>query len=304
MDIVREILPPGVLNLVSGGPEVGRALVAHQLIRRVAFTGSVGTGLAIQREATGVKTISLELGGKNPMLVCEDAPLEAAVRAAVTGMNLTVCQGQSCGSNSRIYVADKIFDEFVDGVSKLYGALRLAPGYESQTEVGPLVSQQQLARVSGYLDRAKKDGLVVSGGRWGAELDLGPGYFAEPTVLIGADGDHPVLREEIFGPVVTISRWSSPADVMMRANSVEYGLTASVWTQDMGLAAHFVRGLDAGYMWVNEHGPHYVGVPFGGWKNSGIGKEECADEVASYLQTKSVNVQLENPLSSALVATQ
>lgn len=294
-ELVADLLPPGVLNVVSGsGADAGDALVRHPDVWRIAFTGSVSTGLTIQRAAAGdrVKNVSLELGGKNPMLVYPDADIERAALGAVTGMNFRASAGQSCGSNSRVLVHSSVADRFVDLLVKEISAIRVGDPLDPATEMGPMVSEEHQRRVLGAVERAAAQGAsVVAGG--GRPAGSETGYFVEPTVLTGVRQHHDVARQEIFGPVVSILTWEDEDEAVEMANDVEYGLTASVWTSDVGHAHRVVRRLDAGHTWINTSGSHYPGVPFGGMKNSGGGREEDADELLTYLQTKAVNVRLE-----------
>lgn len=290
--LLAEALPPGVVNIVTGGADAGRAIVRHPRIRRISFTGSVETGRAIQRDAAdvGVKHVSLELGGKNPMVVCNDASLEKAAKAAVTGMNLTVCQGQSCGSNSRIFVHEELYEAFAELVSKQLSELRLGPAYLPDTQMGPVVDQRQFSKVMGYVELAKRDARILSGGSDAKSAGGGRGYFIQPTLVDGVDFTHALGQEEIFGPVITMFKWSDLEEIVQSANAVSYGLTASIWTDSLDIAHRAASRIEAGYVWVNEHGPHYVGTPFGGYKESGVGKEEARDEIEGYLQTKSVHI--------------
>lgn len=290
--IISDVLPPGLVNILTGGGPTGRALVRHPRVKRIAFTGSAATGRAIQADAAavGVKQVSLELGGKNPMVVLPDADLDRAVAGAVVGMNLPVCQGQSCGSNSRILVHESVFEQFQHKVVEAFAAVRVGVAYSDSTDMGPLVSATQYERVLGYLDWARQNDVTVAyGGGRPEDLADAPGYFVAPTVLSAPEPDSRIAQEEIFGPVVSLLPWSDPAEALRVANSVEYGLTASVWTNDVGKAHQWAEALEAGYVWINEHGPHYVGTPFGGRKGSGTGREESLEEIESYCEVKAVH---------------
>ncbi|WNV77090.1 aldehyde dehydrogenase family protein [Geodermatophilus sp. DSM 44513] len=302
-ELFAEAFPPGVVNVVTGGAEAGDALVTHPTVKRIAFTGSVPVGLLIQRRAAEsgrVKNVSLELGGKNAMVVFPDTDVAAAVEGAVDGMNLTVCQGQSCGSNSRILVHRAVHDEFVAALAERVSRLRVRTAYEETADMGPVVSAAQLARVTGFLDRAVSDGatLVAGGDRpTGVPRE---GYFVNPAVLSGVQPGMEVAQDEVFGPVVSVLAWDDYDEMVRVANGVEFGLTASVWTSDLDLAHRTAAALDAGYVWVNDSSRHYFGTPFGGTKNSGTGREESVEELWSYVEQKAVHVRLR---SSASVLT-
>jgi acyl-CoA reductase-like NAD-dependent aldehyde dehydrogenase len=283
------------MNIVTGGALTGDAIVRHRAIKRIAFTGSVRTGLAIQRscsESGDVKHLSLELGGKNAMVVFPDVDLDAAVEGAVFGMNLSVCQGQSCGSNSRILVHADIHDRFVEALAARLDEFRVTTAYTEESDMGPLVSEAHFRRVSGYLDSGRAEGarLVTGGGRPEGVPD--GGYFMRPAVFDRVDHTMAIAQEEIFGPIVSVLRWDRFDDMIAVANGVEYGLAAGVWTNDLSLAHRTAELLDAGYVWVNDSTVHYVGTPFGGVRNSGIGREESEEELLSYLEQKVVHTKL------------
>lgn len=305
-EIVREVFPPGVFNIVSGGVEAGEALVAHPAVKRIGFTGSVPTGLAIQRGAAGVaiKHLSFELGGKNPMIVFPDVDLDAAVEGAVAGMNFGVCAGQSCGSNSRVFVHADVYEEFLERVGERLEAITVGPAYAEGTEMGPLVGEQHYQRVLGYMESGLEQGarLLAGGARPATDAAPGGGFYLRPTLFGDVSAEMAIGREEIFGPVISAASWSDYDDVIGRANDTDLGLAASVWTNDLVLAHRAADELEAGYVWVNDHGPHYWGMPFGGFKNSGIGREECIEEYESYLETKSVHTILRRDPGQALAA--
>lgn len=294
-ELFVEAFPPGVMNVLSGGADTGDAVVTHPLVKRLAFTGSVGTGLTIQRRAAEsgfVKNLSLELGGKNAMLVFPDVDVEEAVEGALEGMNLTVCQGQSCGSNSRVLVHSSIHDRFVEAMAARLSALRVEPAYTETSDMGPLVSSQHYERVSAYIAMGQDEGArLVTGGDRPSGVPDG-GYFLSPAFFDRVAPQMAIAREEIFGPVIAVSRWDRLDEVIRVANGTELGLTASVWTHDLDLAHRVAHRLDAGYVWVNDSAVHYVGTPFGGTKNSGLGREESEEELRSYLETKVVHSKL------------
>jgi len=293
-EICSQILPAGVLNVVTGtGATVGARLSSHPDVRRLAFTGSVATGLQIQRQAAAdrVKVVTLELGGKNPLIVFADADLDAAVAGAVNGMNFA-WQGQSCGSTSRVYVHRSLWDPFVTRLRDVMSRLRVGDPLSDDTDVGAVVNQDQFARVSRYIALGMADPrarLVVGD----TPDDLTPGLFVEPTVFAfdGGDCDSPLLREEIFGSVLSLVPFDDYDEVIAAANSLPLGLTASVWTASLGTAIRAVGDLQAGYVWVNASSQHIPGAPFGGTKDSGIGREEGVEELYSYAQQKNVFIQ-------------
>jgi betaine-aldehyde dehydrogenase len=288
--LLRDVLPPGVVTVLSGDAGTGAALVRHPDIKRIAFMGGVLTGQRVQADAAavGVKAVSLELGGKNPMLVFPDADLSRAVAGCVAGMNLTVCQGQSCGSNSRLLVHESIFDRFVEALTVALRSINVGVAYEAGTEMGPLVDHRQYERVTAFIERGRDEARLLAGGGRPAGVP-GGGYYVEPT-LFEVQGTEEIAANEIFGPVISAMRWSDEEEVIEAANRLPYGLTASVWSRDISRVNRIVRELAAGYVWVNEHGAHYLGSPFGGYKASGVGEEESLSEIESFLQTKSVHV--------------
>jgi betaine-aldehyde dehydrogenase len=297
-ELFAEAFPAGVVNILSGGAPAGDAIVRHPLVKRISFTGSVRTGLAIQRSAAEsgyVKHVSLELGGKNAMVVFPDVDLEAAVEGAVFGMNLGVCQGQSCGSNSRILVHRGIHDQFVEALATRLDRFHVASAYEEDSEMGPLVTQAHHDRVAGYIAKGKDEGarLVTGGGRPDAVPE--GGFFMRPAAFDGVDPSMTIAREEIFGPVISVIGWDDFDQMIAAANSVDLGLTAGVWTNDLNLAHTAAERLDAGYVWINDSTVHYVGTPFGGTKNSGTGREESEEELLSFLELKAVHTKLVPP---------
>jgi betaine-aldehyde dehydrogenase len=297
-EIFAEAFPPGAVNVVTGGAATGDALVTDARVKRIAFTGSVGTGLTIQRRAAEsgrVKHLSLELGGKNAMVVFPDADVDEAVDGAIFGMNFNVCQGQSCGSNSRVIVHRALHDEFVARSAERLREFRVTTAYDERSDMGPLVSEAHHERVAGYLEAGASSGAVlVTGGERPPGVPAG-GYFMEPAVFADVQPEMAIAREEIFGPVMSVLAWDDYDQMLETANGVELGLTASVWTNDLDLAHKTAERLDAGYVWVNDSTRHYFGTPFGGTKNSGVGREESLDELVSYLETKAVHVRLKEP---------
>jgi betaine-aldehyde dehydrogenase len=291
--IAADVLPPGVLNVVTGrGSTTGAALVAHPDVPRVAFTGSVPSGRAVLRTAAEhIKHVSLELGGKNPILVFPDVDPRRAAVSAVTGMNIARCTGQSCGSTSRLFVHDDIYDAFLDALLTRLDELAVGDPMDEATQVGPLAFAAHRDRVLSYIDGARREGATVAAGG-GVPAGYPRGFYVEPTVLTDLHDDMTVVRQEVFGPVMSVLRWRDVDDVIRRANATPYGLTANIWTRDVSAAHRTARALQAGYVYVNGTGKRPMGTPFGGWKTSGLGKENALEELQSYTQEKTVTVTL------------
>jgi betaine-aldehyde dehydrogenase len=291
--LAADVLPPGVLNVVTGnGPTAGAALVAHPDVHRVAFTGSVPAGRAVLHAgAEGVKHITLELGGKNPIVVFPDVDVARAARAAVAGMNISRCTGQSCGSTSRLFIHRDIAGRFVDALVTRLSELRVGDPMDERTQVGPLAYRRHYERVRGYIDTARREGatVVYGGDRPGG---FPRGFFVTPTVLTDLDDGMTVVREEVFGPVMSVLTWHDVDDVVRRANATPFGLTANVWTRDITAAHRTAAALEAGYVYLNGTGGRPTGMPFGGWKSSGLGKENSLEELVSYTREKTVTVTL------------
>lgn len=295
-ELAREVLPEGLFGVVTGhGATAGAALVAHPLVRRIGFIGSPGTGRHIQRLAAehGVKYVTLELGGKNPMIVMPNADLEAAAKSAVVGMNFTTTAGQSCGSTSRLLLHEAIADEVIDLVVDQVAAIKVGDPLVDGTEMGPVIDQAQYSKSLQAIESGRAAGAsVLTGG--GRAQGVGPkGWYVAPTVLADVAPQAAVARDEIFGPVLSVLTVRDEAEAVQVANSVEFGLTAAVWTNDVSQGHRMAAGLDAGYVWINGSARHYWGLPFGGWKSSGVGSEESTEELLSYTQVKAVTVTME-----------
>jgi acyl-CoA reductase-like NAD-dependent aldehyde dehydrogenase len=292
-ELCRDVLPAGLVNIVHGlGRPAGDALVRHPDVRRIGFTGSVPTGLAIQRAAAevGVKHVTLELGGKNPFIVFPDADLDKVVEFAVAGMNFSWA-GQSCGSTSRLLLHESVYDEVVERVGARLRQLRLGDPLDPASEMGPVNSRRQYERVLGFIEAARAEGAqLVAGGRRPPGAAFARGWWIEPTLYRDVQPAMRVAREEIFGPVVCALRWQDEDEAIRLANATEFGLTAAVWTRDLQTAMRTMRRIAAGTVWINWAGQHFVGTPFGGWKDSGLGGEECLEELLSYTQLKAVHV--------------
>ena len=288
------VLPPGVLNVVTGlGPDVGAALVGHAGIAKISFTGGPETASRILEAAARHRTPSLlELGGKSAFVVCADADLELVVQDALTGICLA--NGEACIAASRLLAHEDVHDELVERFAAALRRVRVGDALDPQTEVGPLVSQPHLARVRGHIETARAEGYAVLAGGDDPALpgELAGGYFLRPTLLGDPDGGSTSARTEIFGPVVTVERWRDEADVVARANATEYGLAAGVWTRDLARAHRIARELEAGIVWVNKWFDLYFGQPMGGVKQSGFGRELCVETLDEYSAIKAVNVGL------------
>jgi betaine-aldehyde dehydrogenase len=290
--LAQEHLPPGVLNILTGeGPTCGAALVRHPRVRRVAFTGSVATGRAVVAQA-GIKPVTLELGGKNPLIVLPDVDVAKAAAAAVAGMNFTVCQGQSCGSTSRVFVHRRIHAALVDAIVEEVGRIRVGLPDRDDAQMGPLITRAHHDRVLGYVESAMQEGAELRyGGRHPSAPELARGYFVEPTVFDRVAHGMTIEREEIFGPVLAVLPWDDETEMLRQANDTEFGLCANIWTNDVSTALRLADRVEAGYVWINGYGgARYRGAPFGGYKSSGIGREHSMDELVSYTQIKNVNV--------------
>jgi acyl-CoA reductase-like NAD-dependent aldehyde dehydrogenase len=293
-DLISAAFPPGVVNVVTGhGPEAGDALVAHPDVRRLAFIGSVEIGLGIQRRAADrvVKNVTLELGGKNAMAVFPDADMDDAIDGAVRGMNFT-WQGQSCGSTSRLLVHESLHDEFVARLAQRLEALRSGPPDDEATDTGAIVHQRQYEKVLSYLELGREEGarVIVEGGPVD-DPALAGGMFIRPALFDGVRPNSRLAQEEIFGPVLVAMPFADYDEAIAIANAVSYGLTASVFTRDLATAHRYARDVEAGYVWVNDASRHFLGAPYGGVKNSGVGREEGAEELYSYAEPKNVNVK-------------
>lgn len=295
-ELARDVFPAGVLNILTGGGDVGDALVVNPVVRRIGFIGSAQIGRLIQRRAAehAVKHVSLELGGKNALIVFPDADLTDAVAGAVHGMNFGVSQGQSCGSTSRVLVHQSVYDDFIDAYAERIRSLIVGPAWLEATEMGPVVSEAHRTRVERYIGIGREEGarLISGGGRPPAPAE---GYYVEPTLFADVQPAHRIFKEEIFGPVVAVTPFRDYEEAILIANAVEYGLTASVWTEDLTLAHRTAERLEAGYVWINETSTHHWGTPFGGTKESGIGREESIEELAGYLEQKVTHVKFRSP---------
>jgi aldehyde dehydrogenase (NAD+) len=294
-DLMHEAgVPPGVVNIVTGtGVEAGARLAEHPDIDKIVFTGSTATGQAIIRASAGnLKRVSLELGGKSPVIVCADADLDKAV--PIAAMAAFANSGQICIAGSRLLVERTIHDELVERLGKFAAALKIGDGADPSTEIGPLVSRRQLDKVEGFLRSGRDEGAtVVAGGRRANEGHLAKGNFIEPTVFAGVSDRMQIARDEIFGPVISALPFDTLDEAVKRANATQYGLAAGVFTRDVSKAHSLSRSLRAGSVWVNTYHAIDPAVPFGGYKMSGYGREGGAEQLDAYLNTKGVFIKLD-----------
>jgi phenylacetaldehyde dehydrogenase len=277
-------LPAGVVNIVTGFGDAGAALAAHDDVDKVAFTGSTEVGKLIVKAAAGnLKKVTLELGGKSPNVIYADADLETAIVGAANGIFFN--HGQCCNAGSRLYVQKPVFDEVVAGVADAAKKIKVAPGTEADAEMGPLISDEQFEKVLGYLESGREGGAeaITGGDRQGDR-----GYFVQPTVLTNTNPDMKVVREEIFGPVVCAMPFDSPEEIVPVANDTNYGLAAGVFTRDISKAHRTAKRLRAGTVWINTYHVFDAAMPFGGYKESGWGREMGSQVLNNYLETKSV----------------
>jgi len=292
-ELIDGLLPPGVFNVVPGGVEAGAALAAHKDVAKVTLIGSIAAGRAVMRAASDtIKPVLLELGGKNALIAFPDSDPEKIAKAIVGGMNFSWC-GQSCGSTSRAFLHHEIHDAVVrllpDAVSNFKPGIPTNP----HTTMGALVSKQHFDRVMTFIDSAKSEGAeLVTGGKTPSTPGLEQGYYIEPTIFKNVEPEMRVASEEIFGPVLAIRKWSDEQAMLKEVNSLEYGLTCSIWTNRLSKAHQISAKVEAGYVWINEVAKHFLGAPFGGVKQSGIGREEGIEELLCFTQEKNIHINI------------
>lgn len=282
--------PDGVVNVVPGAGRVaGNALITHKDVDKVAFTGSTATGKEVMKQAAEqIKGVTLELGGKSPAIVLEDANVEEALEGTFAGTMYN--HGQNCSACTRVFVHSSLYDQFVEGLAERAKALKVGPGMDPSTDMGPLVSAKQQNTVLGYIEKGKAEGArLVAGG----EKAFDKGYFVQPTVFADVQDDMTIAREEIFGPVMAIFKFETVEEVIKRANDSEYGLAASIWTENVKKAHYIASKLQSGTVWINDFGLEWETMPFGGYKQSGIGREMGGEYgLANYTEVKSVFVNM------------
>ena len=292
-ELVGDLLPPGVLSVLPGAAEVGAALASDPGVDMVTLVGSVPTGRAVyQAGAATMKPVILELGGKNALIACADADPAEIASAAVKGMNFTWC-GQSCGSTSRLFLHESIYDKVLERIPSEIAPYRPGIATEPDTIMGALVSRKQHDSVSSFIESGRSEGArLLCGGGSPTDARLQGGYFIEPTVFADVTTDMRIAHEEIFGPVLSVLRWSDEAEMLQAVNAVEYGLTCSVYSNHIDRAHRIAAEVDVGYVWINTVGTHFIGAPFGGVKQSGIGRDECLGELISCTREKNIHVKI------------
>ncbi|KAJ9603248.1 hypothetical protein H2200_012026 [Cladophialophora chaetospira] len=293
-ELIGDIFPPGVFNVLSGGVECGKTLSVHPIVRKITLIGSLPTGKAIMKAAADSLKLSVfELGGKNALIGYPDADIDRLVDGIVDGMNWSWC-GQSCGSTSRVFLHESIHDRVLD-LAKAKVEKKYIPGdpLDPKTTMGSIVNQAAQARVLRYIDIAKQEGArLVLGGERPSTADTKGGCFVLPTIFADVNQSMTIAREEIFGPILSVLKWNDEDEMFKDVNSVDYGLTGAVFTTNMSTAQNAVRRIEAATVWVNHSASHYMGMPWGGYKQSGIGREDCFEEMVEMTQRKAVHVKL------------
>jgi betaine-aldehyde dehydrogenase len=293
-ELVGDIFPPGVINFLCGGRACGDAMGRHPLVQKITLIGGVPTGKAVMKTAAdNLKPVLLELGGKNALVAYPDADIDKLVSGIIGGMNFT-WSGQSCGSTSRVFLHESIHDQVLEKVVKLLPE-RHKPGIptDPKTTMGSLVSKAQLEKVKRYVEVGLEDGgRLVCGGKQPLDEALKDGFFFEATVFADMKQTMRLAQEEVFGPIMSVFKWVDEELMWQDVNSVDFGLTGSIWTQNLNTAHRAAQRIYTGYVWINNSSQHFVGAPFGGVKQSGIGREECFAELLEFTYTKNVNLKL------------
>jgi aldehyde dehydrogenase (NAD+) len=292
-ELVDDVVPDGVVNIVPGfGEEAGPPLTGHEDVRKVAFTGSTAVGKQVMKSAAdNVTDVTLELGGKSPVVVFPDVDVSKAVR--LVSQAIFYNTGECCEAGSRLFVHDDVADDVLAGLQDAVDGMTIGDPLLEETDLGPKVSREQVDRTLEYLDRAEAGGgQFLTGGGVPDDAALADGCYVEPTLIEGLDHDHAAVQEEIFGPVLDVFRWSDYDEMMALANDVDYGLAGGVVTDDITKANRAARDIEAGYVWINSYHDLAPGLPFGGYKQSGIGRELSAETLDHYRQTKTINLSL------------
>ena len=293
-ELAEGILPAGVLNILNGGNELGAALVASREVAMVGLIGSAATGRAVMRACSDtLKPVLLELGGKNALIAYPDIAPEVAARAAVAGMNFTWC-GQSCGSTSRAFIHESIYDDVLPLLKKQAAQFRPGLPTDPQTTMGCINNRAQYERVLDYIRLGREEATLLCGGGGPQDPALSKGLFVEPTIFVDVEQSMRIANEEIFGPVLSVIKWSDEEAMLSQVNAVEYGLTCSIWTNDLARAHKLAGRVQTGFVWLNETSRHFIGAPFGGYKQSGIGRTESLDELLAFTQLKHIHVNLKS----------
>lgn len=293
-EIIGDIFPAGVVNFLTGSAECGQALCRHPLVRKVTLIGGVPTGKAVMRAAAeDLKPILLELGGKNALIAYPDANCDNLVDGIIRGMNFN-WSGQSCGSTSRVFLHESLHDEVLRRIAEELPR-RHKPGIPTDptTTMGSLVSRAQLEKVEGFVASAHEQGArLIHGGKRPDDPALKDGFFFEPTIFADVTPNMRLAREEVFGPILSVFRWTNEDELFKIVNGVDFGLTGSIWTEDVNTAHRAAKKIHTGFVWINNSSQHFLGAPFGGVKHSGIGREECFSEMLEFTYTKNVNLKL------------
>jgi len=292
-ELIGDIVPKGVVNVLTGrGPEVGTPLVKHPKVKKIAFTGSTEVGRQVMALAAAhVADVTLELGGKNPQIVFPDADLDAALEGVLMGGFYNA--GQQCVAGSRLFLHEDVYEKFIEKLLLRTQAIRVGDPQRMETQMGPLVSKEQQKRVLDYIQLGVKEGAtLLCGGKIPQEPALKKGCFVLPTIFTDVDHQMRIAQEEIFGPVLCVFRWKDYETMLAQANDVEYGLCAGIWTSDLRMAHKTAQRVEAGCIWINQYNVMPYGAPFGGYKQSGIGRELAFETLYHYTQLKNVNIDL------------
>lgn len=301
-ELIGPLFPAGVFNVLPGDRHAAAHLAAHPGIAKVALVGSIAAGRAVMHAAADtIKPVLLELGGKNALIAFADADPDEVAQAVVEGMNFAWC-GQSCGSTSRAFLHESLHDAVLERICRRLQDLVPGVPTDPATRMGALVSRAQYDRVLEYIASAQADGArLVHGGRRPAHCAPGRGYYIEPTVFAEVTARMRIAREEIFGPVLSVLRWQDPEAMFEQVNALEYGLTCSIWTHDLTTAHRAAQRVAAGFVWVNEVARHFLGSPFGGYRQSGLGREECLEELLAFTQEKNIHIRLAGTSDRSLI---